>query len=253
MEWTDRGVVLATKRHGDSGLIVEALTYAHGRHMGLVRGGRSARLRSAFQPGNTLELTWRARLEEHLGVYSGDMIVARAASIMEDRSRLLGLTVCASLGRLLAERDPVPRLVDQFETLLDGLTEGDTWLTGLVRFEMAILNELGFGLDLTSCALTGVKDDLAWISPKTGRAASRKAGDKYADRLLALPKFLALLPNSADDLQAAAAVAASTEDLIKGLCLTGHFLDRHVYGPRSITAPEARATLVANLVKSNSA
>ena len=184
------------------------------------------------------------------GFFSGDMVVARAASIMDDRLRLLGLTVCASLGRLLAERDPVPRLVDQFETLLDKLTNDEGWQVLLVRFEMAILNELGFGLDLTSCALTGAKDDLAWISPKTGRAASRKAGDKFADRLLALPQFLALSPNSSGQAEAEIVLDASTEDLLKGLKLTGHFLYRHVYGPRSITAPEARTTLIASLTKS---
>lgn len=240
MEWTDRAIVLATRRHGESGLIVEAMTYAHGRHLGLVRGGRSSRLRSAFQPGNTVELTWRARLEEHLGLYSGDMTVARAAGLMADRLTLSGLSTAVALARLLPEREPGPRLAHDLEDLLDRMAVGGAWIEALVRYEMAILDDLGFGLDLTRCALTGVTGDLAWVSPKTGRAASAEAGSVYAEKLLPLPAFLA--PGSAEG--GVGDPEPQSGELLAGLRLTGFFLDRHVYSPRGLTAPESRNALL---------
>ncbi|VAW12587.1 DNA recombination and repair protein RecO [hydrothermal vent metagenome] len=244
MEWTDRGIVLGTRRHGESGLIVEALTYAHGRHLGLVRGGRSSRHRATFQPGNSLQLTWRARLEDHLGVYSGDMSVARAAAVIESRTRLYGLGLAVALARLPAEREPAPQLASQLETLLDLIAEDGVWLPELVRFELAILGDLGFGLDLTECALTGVAEDLAWVSPKTGRAACRKAGAPYRDRLLVLPEFLQARPDHKDP---AGGETVSDADILAGLRLTGHFLDTNVYGPRTIAPSETRAGLVRDL------
>lgn len=244
MEWTDRGIVLGTRRHGESGLIVEALTYAHGRHLGLVRGGRSARQRATFQPGNSLQLTWRARLEDHLGVYSGDMSVARAAAVIESRMRLSGLGTAVALARLLAEREPAPQLASQLETLLDLIAEDTIWLPDLVRFELTILGDLGFGLDLTECALTGGTEDLAWVSPKTGRAACREAGAPYRDRLLVLPGFLRARRDTPDgELEE----AVSDIDILAGLRLTGHFLDACVFGPRAIAPSEARAGLVRDL------
>lgn len=248
MEWSDRGIVLGTRRHGETATIVEALTYAHGRHLGLVRGGRSARHRSTFQPGNTVELTWRARLEDHLGTFSGDLSVARAATVIEDRMRLNGLSTVCGLAHFLAEREPAPRLTHQLETLLDLICEDATWLPELVRFEIAVLGDLGFGLDLSRCALTGVTSDLAWVSPKTGRAASRAAGAPYRDRLLALPGFLRP-PNDAMD--PAGDEGVLDADIIDGLRLTGHFLQLHVIGPRTATPSEARAGIVRDLIKKN--
>jgi len=248
MEWTDRGIVLGTRRHGETSTIVEALTYAHGRHLGLVRGGRNARHRSTFQPGNTVELTWRARLEDHLGTYSGDLSVARAAAVIEDRMRLNGLSTACGLAHYLPEREPSPRLTDQLETLLDLIFENKAWLPGLVRFELAILSDLGFGLDLSQCALTGVTSDLVWVSPKTGRAASRQAGTPFADRLLVLPGFLQT-PDLVPDDERDETVANS--EIASGLRLTGHFFERHVLGPRAITPNEARAGLLRELLKKN--
>jgi len=248
MEWTDRGIVLGTRRHGETSTIVEALTYAHGRHLGLVRGGRIARHRSTYQPGNTVELTWRARLEDHLGAYSGDLSVARAAAVIEDRMRLNGLSTACGLAHYLPEREPSPRLADQLETLLDLIFEDKTWLPGLVRFELAILSDLGFGLDLSQCALTGVRSDLVWVSPKTGRAASGKAGAPYADRLLVLPRFLRpqdAVPDDGGD------ETVAKSEIASGLCLTGHFLDVHVLGPRAIAPSEVRAGLLRDLLKKN--
>lgn len=241
MEWADRAVILATRRHGETGLIVEALTYTHGRHLGMVRGGRSSRLRSAYQPGNTLDLTWRARLEDHLGVFSGEVTVPRAAALMETRMKLSGLTTAVALGRLLPEREPGPRLAHGLEDLLDRMTEGEEsdWLAALIRYELAILNDLGFGIDLTVCAMTGATEGLAYVSPKTGSASTAAAGAPYADRLLALPRFL--LEGTDDN--------PSPADLLDGFRLTGFFLDRHVFGPRSVSAPEARAALLADLEK----
>ena len=244
MEWTDRGIVLGTRRHGETSTIVEALTYAHGRHLGLVRGGRNARYRSTFQPGNTVALTWRARLEDHLGAYSGDLSVGRAAAVIEDRMRLNGLSAVCGLAHLLPEREPTPRLADQLETLLDQLVEDTVWLPGLVRFELAILSDLGFGLDLSQCALTGVTADLAWVSPKTGRAASRQAGAPYSERLLPLPEFL----TPRGDIEEA---PVSDPEIIAGLRLTGHFFDLHVFGPRALVPVESRAGLIRDLLKKN--
>lgn len=242
MEWSDRGIILGTRRHGETGLIVEALTYAHGRHLGLVRGGRSTRHRSAYQPGNTVDLTWRARLEDHLGAYTGDMTVARAAAVMDDRLRLACLATAVALGRLLAEREPAPRLAHQLESLLDLVVEEGAWAPGLVRLELSVLGDLGFGLDLTQCALTGATEGLAWVSPKTGRAATREAGARYSNRLLALPGFL--LAGEGDGV---GDIPAS--DILDGLRLTGHFLQEHVYGPRAVHPPETRSALVRDLSK----
>jgi len=242
MEWTDRGVILGARRHGEQGLIVEALTYAHGRHLGLVRGGRSVRHRSTFQPGNSVTLTWRARLEDHLGVYSGEMLVARAAAVMEDRKKLSGLAATVVLGHLLAEREPVPHLADKMETLLDQIAEDRLWLADLVRFELLILGDLGFGLDLTECALTGATEDLVWISPKTGRAASAKAGEPYKSRLFRLPKFLRTGNTSPSD-----DTTVPLDQILEGFRITGHFLNHHIYRPRSVSPPEPRAGLLREL------
>src|SRR6185295_16594336 len=190
MEWTDEGIVIGTRRHGETSLIVELMTPAHGRHLGLVRGGRSRRMQPVLQPGNSVHATWRARLDEHLGNYTIEGTTSRAARLIDSAAGLYGIQAVAGLLRLLPERDPHRQLYDGLSAILDWLD--DPLIAGavIVRFELKLLDELGFGLDLGECAATGTNDDLAYVSPKTGRAVSRASGEPYRDRLLRLPAFL---------------------------------------------------------------
>ncbi len=234
MEWTDEGVILGTRRHGESGAIVELITAAHGRHLGLVRGGRSRRQQVLLQPGNSVQVRWRARLEEHLGIFNLEPSTLRAAAIMESPRALYGLAVLAAHLRLLPERDPHPELYVRFLRTLDALGEPGAGETALARFELALLADLGFGLDLSECAATGASQELVWVSPRTGRAISRSAGEPYRDRLLALPGFLRLEGDGSTD----------PADLAAAFRLTGHFLELHVHGPRGIELPPERQRLV---------
>ena len=228
MEWTGEALLIGVRRHGESSVIAEAMVVGRGRHLGLVRGGRSTRLAAALQPGNTVQLTWRARLENQLGMFTVELLQARAAELIADRTRLyLSQTICELL-HLLPERDPNDRLLGMAVRLIDGTPDG----ADLARFELALLDDLGFGLDLSSCAATGVTDDLTHVSPKSGRAVSRTAAQPYLDRLLPLPSFLAGRGN------------ASPHDIADALKLTSHFLEAHVWGPRQVERPAMRHSLV---------
>ncbi|HET7716411.1 MAG TPA: DNA repair protein RecO [Bauldia sp.] len=235
MHWTDEGIIIGTRRHGETSLIVELMTERHGRHLGLVRGGRSRTQRPVLQAGNSVTATWRARLDEHLGNYAIEPATLRAARLMETPAGLYGLQALAGLVRLLPERDPHPQIYAALAAMVDLLD--DPVLAGalIVRFELRMLEELGFGLDLDTCVATGTNDDLAYVSPKSGRAVSRSAGDPYRERMLVLPAFLLSLPG----------VRPGPEDLLNAFRLTGFFLARHVYEPRGLTPPEARERLVA--------
>lgn len=235
MHWTDEGIIIGTRRHGETSLIVELMTARHGRHLGLVRGGRSRTQRPVLQAGNSVTATWRARLDEHLGNYAIEPATLRAARLMETPAGLYGLQALAGLVRLLPERDPHPQIYAALAAMVDLLD--DPVLAGalIVRFELRMLEELGFGLDLDTCVATGTNDDLAYVSPKSGRAVSRSAGDPYRERMLVLPAFLLSLPG----------VRPGPEDLLNAFRLTGFFLARHVYEPRGLTPPEARERLVA--------
>lgn len=228
MEWTGEALLIGVRRHGDTSLIAEAMVAGRGRSLGLVRGGRGPKLAPALQVGNTIQLTWRARLEDHLGTFSVELLRSRAAELMADRTKLyLTQLVCDHL-RLLPERDPHDRLLGQALSLLDNPPDG----AALARFELALLDELGFGLDLFSCAVTGATTDLTHVSPKTGRAVSRAAAAPYLDRLLPLPSFLHERGN------------ASPDDIRNAFSLTGHFLDRHIWSARQIDHPSVRDTVV---------
>ena len=233
MEWTGEGLLIGVRRHGESSVIAEAMVAGRGRHLGLVRGGRSRRLSPVLQPGNTIQLTWRARLEDQLGMFTVELLEARAAALIDDRTRLyLSQLVCDHL-RLLPERDPHDRLLGMALRLIDGKPDG----ADLARFELAILDELGYGLDLSQCAVTGVTEDLTHVSPKSGRAVSRAAAEPYRDRLLALPSFLTSRGN------------AGPSDIAAALRLSGHFLEVHVWGARQIEHPSTRDTLVEILAR----
>lgn len=240
MEWNDRGIVLGVRKHGETSVIVEAMTEAHGRHLGLVRGGRSRRMQPVLQPGNLVDLTWRARLDEHLGMFQIEPVTLRAARLMETPVATYGVQALAALLRLLPERDPHPHLFDATNIILDGFDPPHEAGELFVRFEIAMLNELGFGLDLDQCAATGTREDLAFISPKSGRAVSRPAGQPYADRLFAMPAFLMRRTNH---------VARSAE-LADAFAMTGHFFLRDIYAPRGLAASDARAGFVDAVLKS---
>src|SRR6476660_1284392 len=233
MQWSDEGVVLSVRSHGETAAVAELFTRGHGRHLGLVHGGRSRKLRPILQIGNHVEATWKARLSEHLGHATLELRQAYAASALDDPLALTGLTSLCSLARLLPERDPHPNLYEVTLFVLSFLDDATVWPALMVRWEMALLDELGFGLDLSSCAATGGNDSLVYVSPQSGRAVSASAGEPCKDRLLALPAFLT------QGRQA----AVTRVDMLAGLALTGHFLESRVLQPRDMTMPEPRVRL----------
>ena len=245
MEWTDTGLVLGTRRLGEADAMVELMTRDHGRHLGVVKGGRSKRWAAALQIGNRVRAGWRARLDEHVGAWTLEPLDARAAELMGSAVALNAVQTLAAHLRLLPERDPHPELFEALAAVLGHL--GDPRLAGelIVRFELAVIEALGFGLDLSECALTGATEGLAWVSPKTGRAATHAAGAPHAAKLLALPAFLA--GERAGD--PASWGAAGLDDLLAGFRLSGHFLARHVWEPRGQTPPATRDGLVAALAR----
>ncbi|WP_372603194.1 DNA repair protein RecO [Actibacterium sp.] len=239
MEWRDQGALLAVRKHGETSAIIEVFTPQHGRHLGVVRGGVSRKVAPILQPGAQLDLTWRARLDDHLGTFTVEPVRGRAAQVMSDRLALAGLNaVTALLSFALPEREPHPGLYQRSQTMLDLLEHADAWPLAYLRWEMALLEDLGFGLDLSRCAVTGSRDDLAYVSPRTGRAVSAEAAGEWADRLLPLPPCL---------LGQGPVVA---EEIVDGLTTTGHFL-KHWLAPAlgDRPLPEARARLVDLLAR----
>ncbi|MFC2969389.1 DNA repair protein RecO [Acidimangrovimonas pyrenivorans] len=238
MDWRDEGVLLSVRRHGESAAIIEVFTPGHGRHAGVVRGGASRKLAPVLQPGAQLDLSWRARLEDHLGAFTVEPLRGRAAGLLSDRLALAGLNaLCALLGFALPEREPHPALYAASVAMFDALAE-EGWPLAYLRWEMLLLEEMGFGLDLSSCAVTGSRDDLAYVSPRSGRAVSREGAGDWAPKLLPLP--LCLLGQG----------PASAAEIAEGLRLTGHFLGHHLapaLGNRPL--PEARNRLVAALMR----
>jgi DNA repair protein RecO (recombination protein O) len=241
MEWTDEGIVLGVRRHGESSAIVELLTRSHGRHLGLVRGGAGVRMRPLLQPGNSVTAVWRARLDEHLGYYAIEGTRLRAAAMFASPHAVYGVTHLASLVRLLPERDPHGDIYDMVEAILDDFDDAEGAGVHLVRFELAMLSELGFGLDLSSCAATGSVNDLIYVSPKSGAAVSRTAGEPWRDRLLPLPPFLR---DSEDGRN-----GWSGADILDGFRLTGLFLLRNVLEPRGQGHSDARDGFIAAVTR----
>lgn len=238
MDWQDDGIILSARRHGESGLIVQLLTAAHGRHAGLVRGGTSRRNRGVFEPGNEVSANWRARLDEHLGSYTCELARGRVGTLLTDPLRLAALSAaCAVVESALPEREPHPEVHADFVILLDAFVQED-WPARFVAWELALLADLGYGLDLTHCAATGRDDDLAYVSPRSGRAVSLTAGEPYRDRLLALPGFLI------------GGAAPSPIDIARGLKLTGVFLEKWLFASADRPLPEARSRFVARYARS---
>jgi len=243
IEWSDEGIVLSARRHGESAAIVSLLTRGHGRHVGLVRGGAGRRARGLYEPGNRVTAAWRARLAEHLGHYACELAESRAAQLLDDAARLAGLAAATALvDAALPEREPHARLFEGLDGFIAGLCAGAGWPAAYVRLELDLLADLGFGLDLARCAVTGSVDELAYVSPKSGRAVSAAAAAPYRDRLLPLPRFLT----------AAADAAVPAADILVGLRLTGFFLVQHAFAHQAPAAargplPAARDRLIDRL------
>ena len=235
VEWRMPGIVLSARRYGEGDLVVNALTEEMGRHAGLVHGGGSKRNRANFEIGNRLDFSWAARLNEHLGTYKADTIDSPAAAIMHDPDRLAALaSLCAVIDTALPEREPAPGLFAAVNVWLDQI-QSEHWAALLVRIELGLLEILGFGLDLSSCAMTGSSDDLTHVSPKSGRAVSAEAAEPYLDRLLPLPAFLV----GGDQADEAA--------VVDGLLLSGHFLEKRVFNAHNWTLPPQRALLLQRM------
>jgi len=231
-EWEGPAIVIATRPLGESGLVVTLLTEAMGRHPGLAHGGQSRAQAALWQTGNLVDAGWKARQADSLGSMTGEMVHAAAALAMEDALALSVLTAaCAVADGALPEREPHPRAFHGFVELVVAVArDPGRGLEALIRWEATLLAELGYGLDLSECAVSRAVTDLVWVSPRTGRAVSAGAGEPYAGRLLPLPGFL---------LGQGQGNAADWRD---GLRLTGHFLERDAFGHlhRPLPAPRLR-------------
>ncbi|UWR33341.1 DNA repair protein RecO [Sulfitobacter sp. W027] len=233
MEWRDQGILLSARRHGETSAIIEVFTPEQGRHAGVVRGGTSRKIAPSLQPGAQLDVAWRARLEDHIGAFTVEPLRSRAAVAMQDRLALAGLNaVTALLSFCLPEREPHPALYRRTEALLDLLGQGEVWPLAYLKWELRLLEEMGYALDLEICAVTGVSEDLIYVSPKSGRAVSAKGAGEWADRLLPLPTVLR-------------GGTGSDAEIAQGLVTTGHFLTAHLardLGGKPL--PEARARFI---------
>lgn len=237
MDWTDEGVIVSLRGHGETSAIIDVLTAEHGRHAGVVRGGASRKMQPVLQPGSQVQVTWRARLEDHLGSYRVEPIRSRTR-MLSDRAALAGLgAVCGLVCFAFPERMTLDGLYHQTLDLIDRIEADDNWPVYYALWEMVVLDDLGFGLDLSDCAATGATEDLVYVSPKSGHAVSRSAGAEYHDRMLPLPRFLR-----------EHSTQARWSELADALKTTGYFLERRLapaLGDRHL--PEARARLLAAL------
>ena len=237
MEWTSEGVIVSVRKYGENSVIIDTLTPTHGRHLGVVRGGASRKMAATLQPGSQVKLEWRARLEEHLGNFRVEQLESRS-DMFDDRLRLAALSsICSIVTFSFPERIPVAELYNSTLNLMDTLNTGGDWKPLYALWELQVLEEMGFGLDLTSCAVTNVTQDLIYVSPKSGRAVSRKAAGEWMERLLPLPSFLR---NKFE--------TANNEDILNSLKTTGHFLSSWLatsLGERKL--PEARNRLISRL------
>lgn len=234
MEWRDQGILLSSRRHGETSAIIEMFTPAQGRHAGVVRGGTSRKIAPILQPGAQLDVAWRARLEDHIGSFTVEPVRSRAAAALSDRLALAGLNaVTALLSFCLPEREPHPALYARSEALLDLMGQSDLWPLAYLQWEQALLEDMGYALDLSTCAVTGATEGLVYVSPKSGRAVSAAGAGEWADRLLPLPGVLR------------GEGAAEDAEIAQGFVTTGYFLSAHLardLGDRPL--PEARARFV---------
>jgi DNA repair protein RecO (recombination protein O) len=242
VEWVDEGLVLSARRHGENATVVNLLTRENGRHAGLARGGQGSKARGLYQPGNHVSARWRGRLPEHLGNWTCELIEGFSAAVMDEPGKLTALSsACALLELALPEREPAPRVYADSLAFIASLAAENRapprWPEAYARWELQFLADLGFGLDLSACAATGVTNNLVFVSPKSGRSVSAEAGEPYRGKLLDLPAFLQEPDRPGDPAEIQAA-----------LRLTGYFLDRHVFSPQGRTIPPARTRLVEALI-----
>jgi DNA repair protein RecO (recombination protein O) len=234
MEWRDQGILLSARRHGETSAIIEVFTPSQGRHAGIVRGGTSRKIAPILQPGAQLDVAWRARLEDHIGAFTVEPVRSRAVTAMQDRLSLAGLnTVTALLSFSLPEREPHAPLYHRTQLLLDLLDQGDLWPLAYMQWELSLLEELGYGLDLSACAVTGAQEGLVFVSPKSGRAVTREGAGEWADKMLPLPPVLRGEGDAAND------------EIAAGLKTTGYFLEHRLardLGGKPL--PEARARFI---------
>lgn len=231
MQWQDEGVLLNLRAHGEGHAVAEIITRKHGRHLGLVRGGLGRRMRPVLQAGNSLSVNWNARLESHLGNFTLDLLTERTGQWLHIAAPLHGISTLASHLHLLAEREPHPDIYDALVMLLSRLDDPSQAKPLFIRFEMLLLHELGFGLDLSQCAVSGTDENLTYVSPRTGRAVGEQAAAPYKEKLLQLPAFLLHEEN----------IELSPQHILEGAKLTGYFLEQHLYAARNLLLPEARA------------
>jgi len=239
MEWTSDGIVLSVRKHGETSAIVDVLTPDHGRHLGLVRGGVGRRMRPVLQPGNVINVTWRARLSEHLGYMTAELSEARFAEIMDDRKALTALNaICAVAIAIMPERETHKDVYDATAILISHLHNADIWPALYVRWEAGLLSAMGYGLDLSSCAASGVTENLTHISPRSGRAVCYAEAEPYLDKMFILPQFLR------------SGQGATASDIAAGLHLTGEFLRTRIFWPANKDLPEARERMVEMITRS---
>ncbi|MGR3502241.1 DNA repair protein RecO [Pseudaestuariivita sp.] len=235
MDWRDEGILLGLRRHGESSAILDVFTPSRGRHAGVLRGATSRKVAPTLQPGAQLDVAWRARLEDHIGTFTVEPVRSRAALAMSGRLALAGLNaVTALLSFALPEREAHPQLYLATERLLDLLDRADIWPLAYLQWEMQLLEETGYGLDLAACAVTGRKEGLTYVSPRTGRAVSMEGAGNWAPKLLPLPPVLRREGDAGD------------VEILQGLQVTGHFLKETLapaLGTRPL--PEARARFVS--------
>lgn len=242
MEWSDEALVLGAQKYGEHDTILDILTLEHGRARGFVRGGAGRRLRGVLQSGNGVNVVWRARLATNLGRFSVESGKARAVHIYGDMVRLSAMnSLSGLLIKLLPEREAVENIYSAYQAILNLLCDpqasNEDCAIATIKFEAGLLSELGFGLDLSACAVTGVVENLSHVSPKSGRAVTRSEAEPYIDKLLPLPPFLL----DGDE--------ATVEDILAGFNLTGHFIERHLLHPLGLSLSEERSRLVASFEK----
>ena len=233
MEWRDQGILLNPRRHGETSAIIEVFTASQGRHAGVVRGGTSRKIAPILQPGAQLDVAWRARLEDHIGAFTVEPVRSRAAVALADRQALAGLNaVTGLLSFCLPEREAHPSLYQRTQSLLDLLDQQDLWPLAYLRWEVSLLEEMGYALDLTQCAVTGSTEGLVYVSPKSGRAVSEAGAGEWAERLLPLPDVLRGLGGAED------------HEIAQAFVTTGYFLNSHLAHDLGKPLPEARARFV---------
>jgi DNA repair protein RecO (recombination protein O) len=243
MQWTDEGLILAVRPHGETAAVVELLTARSGRHAGLVHGGRSRRLRPVLQIGNHVDATWKARLADNLGHMTLELRRGYAAEAMADAAALAGLSTITTMTRLLPEREPHASLYEVMLFVLSFLDDVSVWPALYARWELALLEALGFGLDLQTCASTGTRENLIYVSPRSGNAVSAEAGEPYKDRLLRLPRFLR---------GTGASGTVTQQDVREALQLSGHFLEARVLAPAGQAMPEVRGRMIELIGRASS-